>query len=77
MQIINQENIERLDRLATSFNCELCLPPYKGTNHVFLPIGHLNDKEHFDLAWEMTEKGFFIICEDNDDIMEIIGADDE
>jgi hypothetical protein len=76
MQDLNQDDMDRLDRVAQYYKCEVSLPPYRGTNHPFICIRDVNEYDAYYLTATLIEKGFSFLSND-DGCIEIIGVNND
>lgn len=75
MRPLDQEDIDRLQKIADGFNIELRLPPFKGRNNPFFFVANIRDNSL--MIGELYEilfcQGFSFLWQE-EDYVEIIGA---
>lgn len=75
MHPLNQDDIDRLQKIADGFHVELCMPPFKGRNNPFFHVVNIKHDELLkeDLFIMLYSQGFSFLWDD-EDYVEIIGA---
>jgi hypothetical protein len=75
MRPLNQDDFDRLQKVADAFHIELCLPPFKGRSNPFFHVINIKHDEIMkdDLYLILSTQGFSFFWQD-EDYVEVIGA---
>ena len=74
MKELTTDEIECLSKLGDKCNCEMCLPPFNGTNHIFY---YLNEFSNYNiLNFWLTSSGytFEFVKIDDKEYIEVTGG---
>ena len=76
MRDLTAEDIECLTKVGEGYSCELCLPPFNGTNHVFYNTSMFSQVSSLNLWLINAGYSFKSTSVDDKQYIEIIGGYD-